>query len=139
LQAYNCKKSLPQVQIQPACVDAGQVLQQQYNPVPESNDCAEPHLGKESTTSSRSAIAKVVAGHRRQKAQRPADRLQSPSAPAVHAGCPTIGFPVAVRGAFSVVLFATILAGCSGFFSTTRGDEEAVESDVTLRQAAPAP
>ncbi len=37
------------------------------------------------------------------------------------------------------MLFATILAGCSGFFSTTRGDEEAVESDVTLRKAAPAP
>lgn len=36
-------------------------------------------------------------------------------------------------------LFATILAGCSGFFSTTRGEEGAVESDVTLRKAAPAP
>lgn len=39
----------------------------------------------------------------------------------------------------SIFLFTLALAGCSGLFSTTRGDEESVESDVKVRKGAPLP
>lgn len=99
--------------------------------MPETNDCASPDAQPHPKSPLRPRVARAVT-----EAYWPDVAVLRKTR-----ACSTFRYWAAgrVRGLASVALFAVVLAGCSGLFSTTRGADESVESDVWMRKPAPTP
>ncbi len=105
--------------------------------MPETNGRAAPPLSNTSTTGQRSRPAALAVGRFQVKPRRSATGAQADDG--LRQQRPTPYLATVAHRFLSVSLFAMILAGCSGLFSTTRGADESFESDHRIRKAPPAP